>query len=355
MSGLLRWANRTVLVVSLGLALLAAGVAGVLADGFDFQMLLTFWLALFILPLTALTGLRRAAMRGLHRVVTGQLPESIIRPLLYIALVGCAYLFLSEDLNASWAVGMNVVTASVAFLIGTQLLSKALPQAVKKASPVYQTRVWTGSVLPMVFISGMQIINSRADILILGAIKGSEVVGLYSVASRGAELVTFVLIAVNTALAPSIASLYATGDMKRLQRVVTKSARVVLFGSLPIAVGFVIFGRWFLLLFGSGFTPAYLTLVILSFSQLVNAAMGSVALLLIMTGYERDVALGMGMSAALNVILNAILIPHWGLEGAATATASSRIIWNLVLVVWVYKRLRIYSTALGEISLRQEG
>jgi len=352
MSGLLRWANRTVLVVSLGLALLAAGVAGVLADGFDFHMLLTFWLALFILPLTALTALRSAAMRGLHHVVTGQLPETIIRPLLLIALVGCAYLFLGGDLNASWAIGMNVVASGVAFLFGALLLLKTLPQVAKEATPAYQTRAWVSSIMPMVFIGGVQMISARTDILMLGAITGVEAVGVYHVVNGGVQFIAFALTAVNAALGPTIASLYAKGDMKRLQGVVTKSARAMLFVSLPIAVGLIIFGHGFLLIFfGPEFTRGQVALAILSVGQLVNVAAGSVGLLLVMTGYERDVALSVGISAVLNVILNAVLIPQWGLEGAATATATSRIITNLLVVVWMYKRLGIHPTALGNISL----
>ncbi len=354
MSGLLRWANRTVLVVSLGLALLAAGAAGILAEYFEPQILLTFWLALFILPLRALMGLRLATMRGLHHVVTGQLPERIIQPLLLIAFVGGAYLFLGKGLNPPWVVGMSAIATGVAFLIGTLLLLKIIPQALKEASPVYETRTWARSALPLLFISGVYVINNRTDILMLGAIQGTELVGLYNVANRGALLVVFVLLAVNAALGPTIASLYAKGDINRLQRVITKSARVIFFASLPIVVGLIIFGHWFLLIFGQEFTQGQAALTILSASQLVNAATGSVSLLLIMTGHERDVAVSVGISAMVNIILNAILIPLWGVEGAAAATASSRVIWNLLLVVLAYKRLGIYSTALGKISLRRE-
>jgi len=89
----------------------------------------------------------------------------------------------------------------------------------------------------------------------------------------------------------------------------------------------------------------------LSVGQLINAATGSVGLLLIMTGYERDAAICVGISAVLNVVLNATLIPKWGLTGAAIATTSSMMVWNILLAIWVYRRLRIHSTALGEIGL----
>ena len=70
-----------------------------------------------------------------------------------------------------------------------------------------------------------------------------------------------------------------------------------------------------------------------------------------MTGYERNVAVCTGISAILNVILNAALIPEFGVEGAAYSTAISMILWNIPLIFLVYKRLENYSTALGRIRL----
>ena len=66
-----------------------------------------------------------------------------------------------------------------------------------------------------------------------------------------------------------------------------------------------------------------------------------------MTGHERNVAIGVGISAALNIILNVLLIPKWSVAGAAVATACSMITWNILLATWVYKTIGIHSTALG--------
>ncbi|NET91585.1 MAG: oligosaccharide flippase family protein, partial [Kamptonema sp. SIO1D9] len=210
--------------------------------------------------------------------------------------------------------------------------------------------LWLRSALPMLLIGSLYIVNNQTDTVMLGAMKDSEAVGIYTVANRGASLITFVLVAFNTSLAPTFASLYAQGDKRRLQRVVTKGCRMVLLAALPIAFALIAFGYWFLLLFGAEFVQGQTALTILSFGQLANAATGSVALLLIMTGHERDTAIGISASALLNIILNAILIPQWGVEGAATATATSTFFWNIILVVFAQKRLQINSTVLGKLN-----
>jgi len=350
MRGLLRWVNRKVLMVSLGVALLAAIISWALSENLDRQMLVSFWIALISVPLLSQLLIRKATMQGLQRVVQGQLPEALIRPVLFIALVIGAYFYLDKDLSAPWIVGVNVIAMGVALMVGIWLLSKYIPPSVSDATPAYQTLDWLRSAMPLLLMSCMTTIISRVDVVILGTMAGAEAAGLYHVAKRGAELIPFVLISVNAALAPTIASLYAKGEMEQLQRVVTKTARIILLFSLPPALALILFGHWFLLLFGAKFTGGNVALAILSSGQLINAAMGSVGLLLILTGHGRDAVLGIGIGAASNVILNLMLIPRWGIEGAATAAAVSIILWNLLLATSVYRRIGINSTAMGSIA-----
>ena len=77
--------------------------------------------------------------------------------------------------------------------------------------------------------------------------------------------------------------------------------------------------------------------------------MGSVGIILNMTGHERYAASGAAVGALSNIFLNVLLIPRFGISGAATATAISLAVWNLLLVWWVYKHVGILSTAFGEI------
>ena len=353
MKGLLRRAHQAALVASLGVAALAAVASWTVVPPGGSAVVATFRVGLILLPCIGLMRVRQAAMQGLRHVVMAQLPELLIQPVAFMALVGGVYFLLGETFTPAEAMQMNVGTACIACIVGARMLQKALPKSAKEASPTYETGGWLRNGLSLLCISGLYVINSRADTLMLGAMKGAEAVGVYAVATRGAELITFPLMAINAALAPTIASLYAAGDMKRLQGVVTASARATMLVAFPVAVALIGRGRWLLWLFGPAFAQGQGALGILSGGQLINVAMGSVGLLLIMTGHERDAALGVGISAIINVSLNAVLIPAWGLDGAAVATTSSLIIWNVVLAIWVYRRLGIHSTALGRIRLRE--
>lgn len=349
MRGLLRWANQIVLAVSVGLALGAIGVAWGLNMQANSEQFLTFCVAMLLIPIESLRNLRLAAMRGLHKILIGLLPEWILAPLLLLVLSGFTYLLLGEGLTAVWIAVIRVFAAAITLVIGIKLLNKIMPNAAKEVAPQYQVRTWLHSALPFMFMGSMYLIKSQTDLLMLGAIKGAEAVGIYFAVARGAQLIDFVTNAANTVLGPNIASLYAEGKPEQIEKILIKSSRAVCLISLPIIVGLVGFGHWYLLLFGSEFTQGQNSLIILCAGQLVNVATGSVGLLLSMTGHERYTLISRGGSTILNVILNALLIPRWGIEGAAIATASSTILLNVENTIWVRKKLGIHCTVFGKL------
>ncbi|MCS3904510.1 O-antigen/teichoic acid export membrane protein [Methylohalomonas lacus] len=305
---------------------------------------LTFAIGLLLLPLLALNSLRGAALRGLRRVVQGQLAEMVLTPglLVLFALAFAVGLSLTPPL----AMLAHAAAALTAFIAGSWLLRRALPLQVQTVAPAYSSSEWLAGVLPFSLITGIQVINNQADIVMLGILTDNAAVGLYKVAVQGSVLVAFGLTALNMVLAPHITRLYQQGERERLQRMVKASARVVLLIALPVAAVFALFGATLLeLVFGSDYRGAHTALAILAAGQLCNAAAGSVALLLNMSGHERLTAWGVGCAAVVNILLNLILIPRFGINGAAMATAVTLACWNGLLIIAVRRKLDINSTA----------
>ena len=350
--GFLRWGNAATLFASLALA--AVGAVVVLytvgdRDGLRPSLLLV----LATLPLMSLSTLRQAAMRGFDHIVGGQWPELLLRPLLIVLLSMSAWLILprfATQFSAPWAVAALCAATLTAFGVGAYLLNRVL-RGAPEAKPSYE-RSWLQTALPFMLISAMYVINARTSILMLGALGSRDEVGLYQIASRGADLIAMVLLAVNTAFAPTLARLFAQGKRQQLEHTVARSTRTITLVSLPIALAFTVFGQFFLALYPGDFSAARVTLTILSLGQLINAATGTVAMLLNMTGHERDTALVVGVSAVVNIGLNLLLIPRFGLEGAAAATALGTLVWNVLLSYFVYRRLGFYSV-LGIFTFRR--
>ena len=348
MRGLLVRGNQAVLTVSLATAGLAAVVIWASADRLGADRATTYSLAMLLIPLTALGAMRSAALRGLHHVILGQLPENLIMPGLFLALAVGFWVTQGETaaLSPQWAIFARVVATAAAFGVGAALLLKRIPPAVREATPEFDLRAWARSALPLLFIAGINIINTQTDILMLAALRGGESAGVYQAAVRGAELVAFSLVIVNMAIQPSIARLYAAGDNVRLQRLVTLGARATTAAALPLAAVMILWGAPIMAaVFGNDFARGAVALGILSAAQLVNAFTGPANSLLDMTGHQDDTLKAMIAGVLINVTLNAVLIPRWDIVGAAVATGTSLIVWNVLLVILVMRRLGLNATA----------
>jgi O-antigen/teichoic acid export membrane protein len=150
----------------------------------------------------------------------------------------------------------------------------------------------------------------------------------------------------NSVLSPTFATLYAEGKREQLQQVVTHSTRLISLFALVMTLGLIALRYSILQLFGAEFIQGQTALIILSIGYLVNALTGSVGLLLNMTRHAKFSAATVAFAALLNVCLNWLLIPKWGVNGAATATAISMIVGNVISAIWVRQKLGIKSTAI---------
>jgi O-antigen/teichoic acid export membrane protein len=312
-------------------------------------MRITFIAALPFLPLISLTRVRQSIMQGFHRVSLGAMPEQLIQPGIFLIFL-LAAVAARIHIGGPAAMIANALAGAVAFAAGVILLRRTLPDSAVQATPVYKSKEWFRSALPLVFVAGVAIVFAQADTLILGAFRDQSAVGIYSVAHKGSELISAVLMTQVSAFASTAANLYALEDIARLQRLVTKLARFTLLISAPVIVAMVIFGRWYLLLYGPAFAGARATLAILSLGQAVNVASGCVGMLLVTTGHEHRVARAIGAGAIANVALSCALAPRWGAEGVAVAYAASMVLWNVWAAIDLYRLTGIDSTVLARLS-----
>ena len=179
----------------------------------------------------------------------------------------------------------------------------------------------------------------------IGMFRGTTDVGVYTAASMIAGIVPFTLVAANTIVAPVISELFTQHRMAELQGIITFITRWIFMLTIPIVLGIMILGEFILSLFDPTFVSGYVALIILTVGQIINVFAGSVAFLLTMTSHQNRAAKVMGISAFMNIILNLILVPIYGIMGAAIATSVTMIFWNITMLVLVQKHLNINPSA----------
>jgi O-antigen/teichoic acid export membrane protein len=347
---LLAFVRSSLKWVAISSATLALGLLGVvlaLAHRLSEPLADAFLAGALLLPALTLLLVASAQLRGLKLVTASMLPQWLLRPGL-IALLALLLTAILVEPPLAW----HLVLADAALTAGLTAallgrLHRSLPAVEGAPVGSDQRRLWTSTSLALLALSGIRLLMNRTDVLMLGVLIDATAAGVYSVASQMAVLVGFGLMAVNMIAAPLVAELHSQGRTEDLQRLVTLASRGVLTFALVTAAALIALGPWLLALYGEEFAPAYRPLVLLTCAQVVSGAAGSVAFVLAMTGEERLAAWTTAGGGVLNVVLNALLIPRFGLIGAAAATATANVVWNLTLVLIVRRRLGLRPTAFG--------
>lgn len=286
---------------------------------------------LLVFPLLTVLS---AILRGARSGVAGQLPENVITPALLLCFVGLTVIFgPAQGMTPGVAMLLQAAAILLAAGFGYSLLSRSRAQH-PQVQPAFESRLWIWSALPLSLMGALAVINNQASTLLLGGFASASDVAHFRIALQGASLVAVTLAAANLYLAPKIAALYSARDFDALQRLLAASAKLTFAVALVSAIGFCVLGRWLLeAIFGATYATAYPMLVILSIGQLINVGCGSVGTALNMMGHERDTLCCMALGAVANIALNVVLIPFWGGIGAAVASSTSLMIWNLAMVV----------------------
>ena len=191
--------------------------------------------------------------------------------------------------------------------------------------------------IPMILSFISLLLMQQMDLLVLKEFTAYENLAYYGVAVKISMVLSIVLTAVNQVIGPQLAEFYFKGDKNGIKSIVDKSIILNNALTIPIIIVIMIIPETVLSFFGENYYVAKNALLILLIGQGINGIMGSTDLYLNMTGKQNYFQKIIFMALIINLILNFILVPKWGMTGAATATAVSLIFWNILGVIYVYR------------------
>jgi O-antigen/teichoic acid export membrane protein len=195
--------------------------------------------------------------------------------------------------------------------------------------------------LPLSLSQLLGIVTFYIDALMLGYFKTATEVGIYSAVSRVGMLILVPLTSFNTIFAPMISEIYSKNEMKRLEDLFKTVTKWIFLLSLPLFLLFILLAEQIMGFFGQDFVVGSVALIIFGAGELINAGVGSVGYMLMMTGRSKIVLFNSLVFCALNIVLNYILIPKYSIVGAAIGTGSSIAVINILRVIEVYYFMKI--------------
>lgn len=330
------------IVALLGAATAAAGLLLLWALGPYVESYYVWPLAIALLcvPGFALMDWQEGAARAFGWVNLAYVPNYIVRPLAIVVIAGGILFFTGSATGLEVTLGALAATF-VTMFVQRFLLSRRVSREVPDAKPVYHVRHWVAISAPLVLVEGLFLLLTNTDIVLLGYFVTPDEIGIYFAATRIANLMAFIQFSIAALAVPKFAELHGAGKHEELQAFVHGSTQWVFWPTLAAGVVLLLGGEFALGLFGKNFEAGYPLLWLLMLGFVARAATGSTEYLLNMTGNQNAVAWTYGVAAVGNLALNFLLVPSFGLVGAAAATAISIVTSTLWLAVIVKRRLGI--------------
>lgn len=331
--GVLMFSGRVVLISSVFFSAIGIITVYILRGDLYEKEALVYCVMLAMLPIYALLSTTTSAISGLHRVNLGQSIQMLLLPGMVFVVVGTLFWLFPQLKYPEYALIGQCVAALLVLVAGLATLYRVAPKQIFGDIKQTYRSDWAKSSFPFVLSGGAWVINSQADLLMLGWIGCPADVGSYNVAVRMSALVVFGATAINAVVTPYFASAYAANDNEAIQKLVNTATRVGLFLALPLGAVFIVFGESILgLTFGEEYKAGYAPMAVIVVGKLFNAGFGWAGIILNMTGHEGEVAKAMGWATIVNIVLNAALIPEYGTVGAAVASCITLGIWNIRLL-----------------------
>ncbi len=291
------------------------------------------------LPFSVATGLFHSIFLGFKQVKQKVYTVEIGKNLSTLLLVA-VFFYL----------GFNILGTTLGFvlgfffsaLIGLCYMKSKISPYLKKIKTIPATRELIYFSWPLLMVGTLVLVMSWTDVLMLGYFDTAANVGIYSAALNTCVFLGAVSTAFGFIFIPLISELYSQNKKEEIRKIYKTSTRWMFSIIFPMFLIFVLFPDNILrILFGEEFVLGSLTLVILTFGNLI----------IVISGLSRETLTAIGktkinmyltfITAISNFFINLFLIPIYGMIGAAIATSSSVILYQILSLFFLYKKIKI--------------
>ena len=322
------------LVLTAGLILGADTVASLLFDRGDAPTLVV----LFALAIPFVIGMQVGvgAVRGLENTIYRTYSRDILYPSLRLILL---FGFLTVGAGILAAGYAYILAASATFVTIHLLLSRVLPLVGEVRTHAREMLAFS---IPLVISTLLSRLLTRTDTLMLGYLRSSFEVGLYSAAFPLASALVLVLSSFGFMYLPVASRLDAADKREEVDAIYKLTTKWIFILTFPGFLTLVAFPDDVIAtLFGAEYAPASTALLILAVGFFTRAAFGRSRETISALGYTTYLLVTNVFAFVINVGLNLALIPLYGVEGAAVASAVSFVGLNLAVFAFLRYRFDI--------------
>jgi O-antigen/teichoic acid export membrane protein len=291
-----------------------------------------------ILFFYALTTLNIEVFRALDHLYVAELFRNTVKYIPVIIGAVLLYYFYHEtylvDVFLFGFVILSLVTTSLTFYYFTRNPVKSEEEPISYKEIVIKSYP--------IAISGMALFLLMSfDIIFLKKYRDDASVAFYALAVKFMTIVSMVIITVNITISTKIAEYFSNKNKVELNILLRNSARLIFILTLPATIIICFFSESVLGFFGKEYVAAKDALLILMLGQVICSAFGAVPVYLNMTGRQHIFQIILVFAVVINFVLNRLLIPDYGMMGAAIAFVASSFFWNITAAAVIYRKDKV--------------
>lgn len=290
------------------------------------------------LPFATIMAISAFATQGYKLLKYKVMVLNIIRPAIMLVCVLVSISFFTIDAAVKYPLLISAVFSSFAAII-----------FLNKLTNIKISQIFSGVIdkellrfsYPLMFVTILGTLMHWMDILMLGYFTDTTTVGLYHPAARTAGLLRTVLLAFMGIFAPMMSDYHRQGDVGEMGKLYKLIVRWIVSLSLPLAIIIIIYSKKIMMLFGVQYLSASNVLMVLTTAAFIQTLFGGGGQTLTMTGFTKVNLFNSIIVVLINIILNLLWIPQYGIIGAAYATLISMALLGLLRIVEVNHLIKI--------------
>jgi O-antigen/teichoic acid export membrane protein len=263
------------------------------------------------------------------------LPDLLLRSVLLLGAV-LVMAATMDRASASLVLGVHLAIVVAVMLAQAKLLWR-IALVPKSTRPLgTHERLWRRAGLPLVVVILLSSFLIETDVLLLGPLLPPEDLAVFNMCFRLTAFISFGIFAVYQIVAPDLSDAFARRDHAGAQLAISRANLLCVGVGLLALLGVAILGDEVLVRVGPEFARGRLSLILLAAAQVVGAAFGPAAQLLTVGNQQNRCVLALSCGLVVLAVLNAILVPRHGVEGASLAVLIATSFWSSWL--WIAAR-----------------
>ena len=290
------------------------------------------------LPFATIMAISAFATQGYKLLKYKVMVLNIIRPAIMLVCVLVSISFFTKDTAVKYPLLISAVISSFAAII-----------FLNKLTNIKISQIFSGVIdkellrfsYPLMFVTILGTLMHWMDILMLGYFTDTSTVGLYHPAARTAGLLRTVLLAFMGIFAPMMSDYHRQGEVGEMGKLYKLIVRWIVSLSLPLAIIIIIYSKKIMMLFGVQYLSASNVLMVLTTAAFIQTLFGGGGQTLTMTGFTKVNLFNSIIVVLINITLNLLWIPQYGIIGAAYATLISMALLGLLRIVEVNHLIKI--------------